>query len=169
MSNNTIDPTVASTDLDVDVPDGWEVLPPPPGIALLAIDGAPDHEDSTFQSNLVVTMQPRTTIGVPTSGEVDDYLTTLLATLDEQLDDVEELGVWTADDRPDAPERLATQRVLLGYRIPSADNHVDVEMMQQHIWLADDIVTITATVAAGVDDRIIDTLNVCLDSLSLAP
>lgn len=159
---------------DVEVPDGWQRLEPPPGIALLAIEGGDDvpldAEASGFRSNLVVTMQPRVTGGVPTDGEVDDYLTTLLATLDEQLHDVEELGVWVGDDNVTTPERLATQRVLVGYRIDHAggDAPLEVEMMQQHIWLDDEIVTLTATVPSGVDDRTIDTLNVCLESLTVS-
>lgn len=155
--------------IDVDVPAGWQVVEPPPGVALLALE--PD-EHAAFRSNLVVTLQRRTdSIGTPSATEVDAYLTTLIDSLDARLIDVEVLDVWTSGPNPDAPERLATQRVLIAYRIDAAghDAPLEVEMMQQHVWLHDEIVTLTASVPATVDQTTIDTLDACLESLVLAP
>lgn len=156
-------------DFDVEIPQGWEVVPPPAGISLLALEPEDAVDPLAFRSNLVVTVQPRTESAAPTSAMVDDYLETLLDTLDQQLTDVEELGVWVSDEHPERPERLATQRILIAYRIDTDDRDapLEVEMLQQHVWLADEIVTLTATVPAGVDDAMIDTLNVCLESLTI--
>jgi hypothetical protein len=178
---------------DIEVPAGWDIVDPPTGVALLALAPVAENTDSddtdsddtdsragagadAFRSTLVVTHQPRTSHGEPPVEEVNEYLDMLLDAFEDNLPAAEIIGVWTAGTSEDAPERLATQRVLIGYVAPSADEDgtsvavdgVEVEMMQQHIWLADEIVTITATVPSGVDQSTIDTLNVCLESLAVA-
>ena len=149
---------------DLDVPLGWTVVEPPDGVAFVAIADEPD-DAATFRSNLVVTHQPRSagSVGEPSVEEVNAYVETLLDALEANLADATILGVWTSGSDGD---RLATQRVLLAYRAPVGDDDtVEVEMLQQHLWLADDIVTITVTVPAGVDQPAIDVLNTCVESL----
>lgn len=154
---------------DVDVPHGWTIVDPPAGIALLAFE--PEQDGATFRSNLVVTHQPRTggpdadVAGEPSVERVNGYVDELLDALEANLPEAIVMGVWTAGRSDTTPERLATQRVLLGYRTPDG---AEVEMLQQHVWLDTEIVTVTATVPADVDDVMIDTLNACLESVTPA-
>lgn len=155
-----------TTGWDVAVPAGWTIVDPPPGIALLAV--APDDEAS-FRPTLVVTHQDRPPAGEPAVEpaveDVNAWLEMLLDVLETQLDRAQVIGVWTAGRSVDAPERLATQRVLVAHR--TADD-VDVEMLQQHVWTDGAIVTLTATVGADADQATVDTLNACLESLTTA-
>ncbi len=148
---------------DVAVPSGWVVVEPPPGVALVAL--APDDGADAFRANLLVTHQPRPGVGEPAVDEINHHVEMLLDALEANLPDAAVLGVWTAGRSPEVPERLATQRVLVAYTAPGG---VEVEMLQQHVWTDDSIVTLTATVPADADQVAIDTLNLCLESLTVA-
>lgn len=153
---------------DIEVPAGWTVIDPPQGIALVAVDAGDPSDETSFRPNLVVTYQDRADGGRGAEPAVDDvnaYLDTLLDALEATLPEATVLGVWTAGASTDAPAVLATQRVLVGYRTPDGD---EIDMMQHHVWLGDEIVTVTATVPADADQTVVDTLNACLESITPA-
>ena len=165
MSTSNDTAVIVEPGWDIEIPLGWTAIDPPDGVAFVAIADEPD-DTCAFRSNLVVTHQPRPTgsNGEPSVEEVNAYVEALLDALEANLPEAMVLGVWTAGRDG---ERLATQRALIAYRAPVGDGNgsVDVDMLQQHVWCADEVVTITVTVPADVDQPAIDVLNTCVESL----
>ena len=139
----------------VQVPDGWLVGEPPDGVALMAVEPVLDAE---VRASLVVTVIDR-----PAHDEVNRYLDTVLAGLLGELDDARLLDVWTTDRMLAKPPTLG-QRLVVRHRVGG----VEVDMVQQHTWIADTIVVVTATTPVDAPDEQVELLSRCLESVRLA-
>jgi hypothetical protein len=134
-------------DAEVKIPVGWITVEPPEGVSMIAVDPEPTGD---VRANIVVTAEL-----------VDRYLNGAVEQLTVELDGFDLIEVWTTDEQPGYP---ATQRVLAHHRV----NGTTAEMIQQHVWIDDVVVVVTATVPLGIDDQLTEVLHQCLDSVVAA-
>ena len=113
---------------------------------------------SPIRANLVVTMVDR-----PTSNDVDAYLSDVLQRLNTELKDAELVEVWTIA-QPEAASDVLQQRFIVRHTV----SEVAVEMIQQHTWIDDTIVVVTATVPVDLPNDMARVVSDCLDSVGLA-
>ena len=159
----------------VRTPTSWTVVAPPPGVALVAIEPTDaDDGEPRFRANIVVTMIDR-----PLGNDVEAYLEDVLAHLLADLDDAEVVEVWTIpqpiDMAGDEPASSSTgpagnarptlgQRLIVLHRV----GEMAVETVQQHSWIDDTVVIVTATVPEDRADALAPVLCDCLDSAAVA-
>jgi hypothetical protein len=154
MTENT-----ETADLQMAVPTGWLMIDPPDGVSLIAVDPEPMGE---VRANLVVTTMARPDgLGPVTADLVDEYLNGAVERLSAELDQFELIAGWTTSP---AGSRSPTQRLLGHHCVEGAT----VEMIQQHVWVDDVVVVVTATVPLGIDERLTEVLNECLESVATA-
>ena len=139
-------------DAVVQVPSGWLVVEPPPGVALAAMDPT---ADGVVRTNLVVTMVDR-----PAVNDVEAYLDAVLATLLTELNDARLVDAWTTDNRRGQPPTLG-QRILVHHRVGAEM----VAMVQQHTWIEDTVVVVTVTAPVDLADDLVVVLSECLESV----
>ena len=159
----------------VRTPTSWTVVAPPPGVALVAVEPtATDDGEPQFRANIVVTMIDR-----PIGDDVDAYLENVLAHLLADLDDAEVVEVLTipqpidlTSDEPHGPGASSVgkaqptlgQRLIVLHRV----GELAVETVQQHTWIDDTVVIVTATVPEDRADDLAPVLCDCLGSVSVA-
>ena len=139
-------------DAIVDIPNGWIVAEPPPGVALVATEPL---DRPAPRANLVVTMIDR-----PAAHDVESYLDAVLGHLLVDLDDAELIDAWTNDAGADQH----SERLLLRH---SVAGHV-VDTVQQHTWFDDTVVIVTVTAPVDLDPERAAALVTCLEP-RLAP
>ena len=139
----------------VQVPGGWLVVEPPPGVALAAMDPT---GDGAVRTNLVVTMVDR-----PAVNDVEAYLDAVLAALLTELNDARLVDAWTTDNRRGQPPTLG-QRILVHHRVGAEL----VAVVQQHTWIDDTIVVVTVTSPIDLADDVVVVLSSCLESIAIA-
>jgi len=166
----------------VNTPTSWNVVEPPPGVALVAIEPAAVDADGkrTFRPNVVVTMVDR-----PAGDDVDAYIEDVIAHLLVDLDGAELIDVFTIRQPIDLtadPADAASSAAGAGDAVPSAAGpnfgqrlivqhrlgEITLETVQQHSWVDDTVVIVTVTVPVGRADELAPTLSNCLDSVAVA-
>jgi hypothetical protein len=146
-------------DAEVKIPVGWITVEPPEGVSMIAVEPEPTGD---VRANIVVTIVTRPADTETVTAElVDRYLNGAVEQLTVELDGFDLIEVWTTDEQPGYP---ATQRVLAHHRV----NGTTAEMIQQHVWIDDVVVVVTATVPLGIDDQLTEVLHQCLDSVVAA-
>jgi hypothetical protein len=90
--------------------------------------------------------------------DVDAYLDGVLAHLLLDLHGAQLVDAWTVDGE------VPGQRFVLHHRVEGAP----VATVQQHSWIDDTIVVVTATTAIDAPDELVSTLCGCLDSVVAA-
>jgi hypothetical protein len=146
-----------TTDLQISVPTGWMMVDPPDGVSLIAVEPEPNGD---VRANLVVTMTPRPDgLGEVTPEMIDEYLNGAVERLTAELDEFDLIAGWTAAvSAGEAP----TQRLVGHHSVQGTT----VEMIQQHIWIEDAVVVVTATVPLGIDEQMTAVLDECLESVA---
>jgi hypothetical protein len=143
-------------DAEVKIPAGWITVDPPEGVSMIAVEPEPTGD---MRANIVVTMATRPTGTETVTAElVDQYLNGAVDQLSAELDEFDLIGAWTTNAEPSHP---ATQRLVAHHRV----NGTTVEMIQQHVWIDDVVVVVTATVPLGIDEQMTNVLHECLDSV----
>jgi hypothetical protein len=143
-------------DAAVKIPAGWLTIDPPEGVSMIALEPEPCGD---VRANIVVTMATRPPGTETVTAEfVDQYLNGAVDRLSAELDEFDLIDAWTTEAQLSHP---ATQRLVAHHRV----NGTTAEMIQQHVWIDEVVVVVTATVPLGIDDQMTSVLHHCLDSV----
>jgi hypothetical protein len=126
-------------------PDDWVPIDPPKGTVAAVV--SPEATNG-FHSNLVVTLTP-----LPPP-DIDQYLWEAVSALTSALTEPSIEAVWVTErDDPQPQQRLIVRHMVEG---------IAVELVQNHTWLDEGVVVISASMAIHPDSDLIAILDVCL-------